>query len=95
MWQDGQVGDIVKRDDGQVPFGISSGSANPVRIYSVHIISNGTAGQVKLYNGTSTSGELRYHLVGTASFDNYIWPNFEATHNTVHPCGCQGLPHHR
>jgi len=35
------------------------------------------------------------HLVGTASFDNYIWPNFEATHNTVHPCGCQGLPHHR
>ena len=68
MWQDGLVGDIVKRDDGQVPFGVASGQpANEVRIYSVHIISNGTAGQVKLYNGTSTSGELRYHLVGTAS----------------------------
>ena len=67
MWHDGLVGDIVKRDDGQVPFGISSGPANEVRIYSVHIISNGTAGEVKLYNGTSTSGELRYHLKGTAS----------------------------
>ena len=63
MWQDGQVGDIVKRDSGQVPYGISSGGANPVRIYKVHIISGGTAGQIKLYNGTSTSGELRYHLV--------------------------------
>ena len=59
MWQDGLVGDIVKRDDGQVPFGVSSGPAPEVRIYSVHIISNATAGQVKLYNGTSISGELR------------------------------------
>src|SRR3990167_3282766 len=62
MWQTGLVGDIVKRDSGQVPFGVSSGAAPEVRIYAVHIISGATAGQVKLYNGTSTSGELRYHL---------------------------------
>lgn len=68
MWQDGLVGDIVKRDSGQVPFGAASGVPVPeCRIYNVHIISNGSAGEVKLYNGTSTSGELRYQLLGTAS----------------------------
>jgi len=68
MYQDGLVGDIVKRDSGQVPFGVASGQrANEVRIWHVHIISTGSAGEVKLYNGTSTSGELRYQLKGTAS----------------------------
>jgi len=68
MWQDGLVGDIVKRDSGQVPFGVASGQpANELRLYHVHIISNGSAGEIKLYNGTSTSGELRYQLLGTAS----------------------------
>ena len=63
MWQDGLVGDIVKRDSGQVPFGAASGTPVPeCRLYHVHIISGATAGEVKLYNGTSTSGELRYHL---------------------------------
>lgn len=66
-WITGLVGDIVKRDDGQVPFGVSSGPAQEVRIYSVHIISTGTAGEVKLYNGKDTTGELRYQLKGTAS----------------------------
>ena len=68
MWQDGLVGDIVKRDSGQVPFGAASGVPVPeCRLYHVHIISNASAGEVKLYNGTSTSGELRYQLLGTAS----------------------------
>jgi len=68
MWQYGLVGDIVKRDSGQVPFGVSSGQTAPeCRLYNVHIISNASAGEVKLYNGTSASGELRYQLLGTAS----------------------------
>lgn len=67
MYQDGLVGDIVKRDSGQVPYGVSTTTAPEVRIYGVHIISAGSAGEVKLYNGISTSGELRYQFKGTAS----------------------------
>lgn len=90
MWQDGLVGDIVKRDSGQVPFGSSSSTVPEVRIYSVHIVSGATAGEIKLYNGTSTSGELRYHLkCPVVSAGNSFWLGGVGGALFSHGCYCE------
>ncbi len=42
-------------------------SGRPVIIYSINIVSGGSAGKVILRNGTSTSGTALLHEVGVAS----------------------------
>ena len=37
-----------------------------VRVYVTHLISGGTAGIIKLYNGTTTSGTLFYQKTAAA-----------------------------
>jgi len=37
-----------------------------IRVYTVHIISGATAGSIKLYNGTTTSGTLYYQQTAGA-----------------------------
>lgn len=46
-------------------------SGAKVRVFSLHLISGGTAGIIKLYNGTSTSGTIYIQeTAGTVSTGN-------------------------
>ena len=54
-------GDELFTADGQISDG------HTVRIFSVHIISGGTAGVVNLRDGQDVSGTIRKTLTGTAS----------------------------
>ncbi len=58
----------------------------PIRVYTVHIISGGTAGIIKLHNGTSTSDTLVVQetcaVVSTGNTINY------GDYGILFPAGC-------
>jgi hypothetical protein len=73
------AGAVLKAADGVV--GISG---KPVRVFGLHVLSGGTAGIVKLYNGTTASGTLYVQQTcGTVSTGNlfeygnegFLFPN--------------------
>lgn len=51
-------GTVLMTADGSVP---KSGT-NEVRIFTMHVISGATAGQVKLYDGNNANGTLKIHV---------------------------------
>lgn len=55
-------------------------SGKPMRVYTITMISDGTAGVLKLYEGTSTGGTLKLQLDGTinkqVSFDSAMGIRF-------------------
>lgn len=51
-------GSVLKVADGVV-----GTSGKPVRVFNINILSGGTAGQVKLYNGIAATGTLYIHEV--------------------------------
>lgn len=62
----GTPGSVLLAADGVV--GVSG---KPIRIYNINVLSGGTAGQVKFYNGTDNTGDLYIHQVcGTVSTGN-------------------------
>ena len=75
------VGSALLAADGAV-----GTSGKPIRVFSIAVLSGGTAGQVKLYNGTSTSGTLYVHevcpVVSTSNQFNY------GTAGILFPDGC-------
>lgn len=61
-------------------------SGAKIRVYSIHLISGGTAGIIKLYNGTSTSGTIYVQetatTVSTGTTVNY------GEYGMLFPGGC-------
>lgn len=47
--------------------GVVGASGEPIRVYSIHIISGGTAGVVNLRDGTTVAGTIRVTETGVAS----------------------------
>jgi len=59
-------GSVLKAADGVVGL-----SGKPIRIFNINVLSGGTAGQIKLYNGTAATDTLYVHEVcGTVSTGN-------------------------
>ena len=74
------IGTVLKAADGVV--GISG---KPVRIYAINVLSGGTAGQIKLYNGTAATDTLYVHQVcPTVSTGN----QFTYPKGILFPAGC-------
>lgn len=59
-------------------------SGKPVRVFSFSVISAATAAVVKLYNGTSTGGDLYLQIDGT--INKAIMQDF--SHGILFPAGC-------
>lgn len=59
-------------------------SGKPVRVFSISALSDGTATVVKLYNGTSTGGDLYLQIDGTIS--KAVVQDF--SHGILFPAGC-------
>lgn len=76
------VGSVLMATDGAVV----GTSGKPIRVFSIAVLSGGTAGEVKLYNGTSTSGDLYIHeicpVVSTSNQFNY------GSAGILFPAGC-------
>lgn len=47
--------------------GVIGTSGKPIRVFSIHIISGGTASVLAVYNGTGTNGTQLLSLTGTLS----------------------------
>lgn len=47
--------------------GVVGTSGNPIRVFSIHMISGGSAGDINLRNGTTASDTIYVQMVGTAS----------------------------
>jgi len=64
--------------------GVVGVSGKPVRVYSVTVMSGGTAGKSALYNGTAISGTPYIWAAGTANTSQTT--NFEG--GVLFPSGC-------
>ena len=90
MWPSGLVGTVLKTASGSVPIsGVTKVTANEIRVYTIHIISGATAGQVKLYNGTDINGNLFAHatcpVVSSGNTFDF------GTNGLLFPNGCYAL----
>ena len=77
----GEVGTVLKTADGVV-----GTSGKPVRIYALHILSGGTAGEVKLKSGTSSSGTIYVQELCTvvSTGNKFVY----GEHGVLFPSGC-------
>ena len=64
--------------------GVVGASGQPMRVYSVHLISGGSASTCTLENGTTSSGTIYAQIDGTASMGVTI--NFAG--GLLFPNGC-------
>jgi hypothetical protein len=65
--------------------GIVGGSGKPTRIFCVHIVSDGTAGNATLKNGTSTSGSAQSTYLATINTGTTF---LESSQGLFFPDGC-------
>ena len=60
-------------------------SAKPTRVFFMTVLSGGTASVVKLYNGTSTGGQIFHQLDGTISKSVTV---YFGAQGLLFPAGC-------